>query len=43
MFDQRANISHQVSEEVRRVFPQLVFDTVVPRLSGMGEPSRFAL
>ncbi|MFZ5445342.1 MAG: ParA family protein [Myxococcota bacterium] len=41
MFDQRANISHQVSEEVRRVFPQLVFDTVVPRNVRLAESPSF--
>lgn len=41
MFDSRANISHQVSEEVRRVFPQLVFDTVVPRNVRLAESPSF--
>ena len=31
MFDPRANISHQVAEEVRTHFKQLVFKAVVPR------------
>jgi chromosome partitioning protein len=41
MFDSRANISHQVSEEVRRVFPHLVFDTVVPRNVRLAESPSF--
>jgi chromosome partitioning protein len=41
MFDSRANISHQVSDEVRRVFPQLVFDTVVPRNVRLAESPSF--
>lgn len=41
MFDPRANISHQVSDEVRRVFPQLVFDTVVPRNVRLAESPSF--
>ncbi|MBL8915823.1 MAG: ParA family protein [Archangium sp.] len=41
MFDSRANISHQVSEEVRRVFPQLVFSTVVPRNVRLAESPSF--
>jgi chromosome partitioning protein len=31
MFDARANIAHQVAEEARRHFPDLVFGAVVPR------------
>jgi chromosome partitioning protein len=41
MFDPRANISHQVSDEVRRVFPQLVFRTVVPRNVRLAESPSF--
>jgi chromosome partitioning protein len=41
MFDPRANISHQVSDEVRRVFPQLVFDIVVPRNVRLAESPSF--
>jgi chromosome partitioning protein len=41
MFDQRANISHQVADEVRRVFPQLVFSTVVPRNVRLAESPSF--
>ena len=31
MFDQRNNLSHQVAEDVRRHFKDLVYNTVVPR------------
>jgi chromosome partitioning protein len=41
MFDPRANISHQVSEEVRRVFPALVYSTVVPRNVRLAESPSF--
>ncbi len=41
MFDQRANISHQVADEVRRVFPKLVFDAVVPRNVRLAESPSF--
>lgn len=41
MFDARANISHQVADEVRRVFPDLVFDAVVPRNVRLAESPSF--
>jgi len=41
MFDQRANISHQVADEVRRVFPKLVFDAVIPRNVRLAESPSF--
>jgi chromosome partitioning protein len=31
MFDGRNNLSHQVSEEIRRHFADRVFQTVIPR------------
>jgi len=31
MYDERTNLAQQVADEVRRVFSDLVFDTVVPR------------
>jgi chromosome partitioning protein len=41
MFDQRANISHQVADEVKRVFPDLVFGSVVPRNVRLAESPSF--
>ncbi len=41
MFDQRANISHQVAQEVQREFPQLVFSNVVPRNVRLAECPSF--
>ncbi len=41
MFDPRANISHQVAAEVRRVFPELVFKSVVPRNVRLAESPSF--
>lgn len=37
MFDARANISHQVAEEVRGFFPDKVFSAVVPRSVRLAE------
>jgi chromosome partitioning protein len=31
MFDTRNSLSHQVSEDVRRHFPERVYRTVIPR------------
>jgi chromosome partitioning protein len=31
MFDARNKLCHQIAEEVRRFFPQTVFDTTIPR------------
>jgi chromosome partitioning protein len=41
MFDSRANIAHQVAEEVRGYFPELVFRTVVPRNVRLSESPSF--
>lgn len=41
MFDSRANISHQVADEVKRVFPKLVFDAIVPRNVRLAESPSF--
>jgi chromosome partitioning protein len=41
MFDSRANIAQQVTQEVRRVFPDLVFKTVVPRNVRLAESPSF--
>jgi chromosome partitioning protein len=41
MFDQRANIAHQVAEEVKKVFPELVFKAVVPRNVRLAESPSF--
>jgi chromosome partitioning protein len=41
MFDVRANISHQVAEDVRGYFPELVFRTVVPRNVRLSESPSF--
>lgn len=41
MFDKRNNISHQVSEEVRKHFGSLVFNTVIPRNVRLSESPSF--
>jgi chromosome partitioning protein len=41
MFDARANIAHQVAQEVRTYFPDLVFTTVVPRSVRLSECPSF--
>jgi chromosome partitioning protein len=41
MFDARANIAHQVAEEVKKVFPELVFKAVVPRNVRLAESPSF--
>jgi chromosome partitioning protein len=41
MFDGRANIAHQVAEEVRGFFPNLVFSAVVPRNVRLSECPSF--
>jgi chromosome partitioning protein len=41
MFDGRANIAHHVAEEVRKVFPELVFKAIVPRNVRLAESPSF--
>ena len=41
MFDRRNNISHQVTEEVRKHFGKLVFQTVIPRNVRLSECPSF--
>ena len=41
MFDKRNNISHQVTEEVRKHFGAMVFDTVIPRNVRLSECPSF--
>ena len=41
MFDGRANIAHQVAEEARGYFPDLVLQTVVPRNVRLSESPSF--
>ena len=41
MFDSRANIAHQVADEVKKVFPELVFKAVVPRNVRLAESPSF--
>jgi chromosome partitioning protein len=41
MFDQRANISHQVADDVRSYFPDLVFRSMVPRNVRLSECPSF--
>jgi chromosome partitioning protein len=41
MFDSRANIAHQVAEEVQKVFPELVFKSIVPRNVRLAESPSF--
>ena len=41
MFDGRTNLSHQVAEEVRKHFSELVFQTMIPRTVRLGEAPSF--
>lgn len=41
MFDQRTNLSHQVAEDAKKYFKNLVFKTVVPRNVRLGEAPSF--
>lgn len=41
MFDARTKLAHQVVDEVRQYFGQLVFDTIVPRTTRLAEAPSF--
>jgi chromosome partitioning protein len=41
MFDARTSLSHQVEGEVRRHYPRLTFETVIPRNVRLGEAPSF--
>ncbi len=41
MFNAQTNISSQVSAEVRKHFPELVLDTVIPRSVKLSEAPSF--
>ena len=41
MFDSRTRLSHQVVEEVRGHFGELVFETVIPRTTRLAEAPSF--
>ena len=41
MFDGRTNLSHQVVSEVRKHFEEIVFDTVIPRVTRLAEAPSF--
>ena len=41
MFDARTVLSHQVADEVRRHYPSLTFDTVIPRNVRLSEAPSF--
>jgi hypothetical protein len=38
MYDVRLNLSNQVVEEVSTHFKQMVFDTIIPEISGSAKP-----
>jgi chromosome partitioning protein len=41
MFDARTTLSHQVAQDVREHFPQLVYETIIPRNVRLGEAPSF--
>lgn len=41
MFDKRTNLSHQVAEDAKKYFEDLVFKTVIPRNIRLGEAPSF--
>ncbi len=43
MFDRRTKLSEHVEEEIRRIFPNLVFKTVIPRSVRLAEAPSYGL
>ncbi|MEN0014129.1 MAG: ParA family protein, partial [Solirubrobacteraceae bacterium] len=43
MFDPRTRLSHDVEAEVRKHFPSLVFDTVIPRNVRVSEAPSYGM
>jgi len=43
MHDERTNLSRDVEQEVRQHFPDLVFDTVIPRNVRVAESPSFGV
>lgn len=43
MYDSRTSLSHQVAEEVRKHYPRLTFETVIPRNIRLSEAPSFGL
>ena len=41
MFDKRNNLSHQVNRELRNYFPELTYDTIIPRNVRLSEAPSF--
>ena len=41
MYDARTNLSQQVVNEVRKTFPSLVYQTIIPRSVRLGEAPSF--
>ncbi len=41
MFDGRTNLAQQAVEEVRRYFPQRIFNTLIPRSVRISEAPRY--
>jgi len=43
MFDRRTKLAEHVEEEIRRIFPNLVFETVIPRSVRLAEAPSYGL
>jgi chromosome partitioning protein len=43
MYDSRTNLSADVSREVRKFFPNMVYDTVIPRSIRLAEAPSYGL